>query len=128
MVGVVDSTLKFALSALWNLTDETPSAARNFIECQGLELYEEVLEVEVPCRYTHVHTNTQINSHAVSHMHKHFLSQDVFVLCCSPTSLNPPFSRKFLASWWVQCVCVCVLCLYCCDLLFSIVRRIPASP
>ncbi|XP_031710276.1 protein zyg-11 homolog isoform X2 [Anarrhichthys ocellatus] len=44
MVGVVDSTLKFALSALWNLTDEMPTAARNFMECQGLELYEEVLE------------------------------------------------------------------------------------
>lgn len=44
MVGVVDSTLKFALSALWNLTDEMPIAARNFIECLGLELYEEVLE------------------------------------------------------------------------------------
>uniref|UniRef100_A0A672IS31 Protein zyg-11 homolog n=1 Tax=Salarias fasciatus TaxID=181472 RepID=A0A672IS31_SALFA len=44
MVGVVDSTLKFALSALWNLTDEMPAAARNFIQCQGLELYEEVLE------------------------------------------------------------------------------------
>ncbi|KAA8587399.1 hypothetical protein FQN60_016261 [Etheostoma spectabile] len=44
MVGAVDSTLKFALSALWNLTDEMPTAARNFIECQGLELYEEVLE------------------------------------------------------------------------------------
>ena len=46
MVGVLDSTLKFALSALWNLTDEMPTAARNFIECQGLELYEEVLEVQ----------------------------------------------------------------------------------
>lgn len=45
MVGAVDSTLKFALSALWNLTDETPAAARNFIGCQGLDLYEEVLEV-----------------------------------------------------------------------------------
>ncbi|KAM9719608.1 protein zyg-11 homolog isoform 2-T2 [Menidia menidia] len=44
MVGVVDSTLKFALSALWNLTDEMPAAAHNFIECNGLELYEEVLE------------------------------------------------------------------------------------
>ncbi|KAM4552049.1 protein zyg-11 homolog isoform 2-T2 [Odontesthes bonariensis] len=43
-VGVVDSTLRFALSALWNLTDEMPAAARNFIKCQGLELYEEVLE------------------------------------------------------------------------------------
>ncbi|KAL3054693.1 hypothetical protein OYC64_017599 [Pagothenia borchgrevinki] len=44
MAGAVDSTLKFALSALWNLTDEMPTAARNFIECQGLGLYEEVLE------------------------------------------------------------------------------------
>uniref|UniRef100_A0A668A907 Zyg-11 family member, cell cycle regulator, like n=2 Tax=Myripristis murdjan TaxID=586833 RepID=A0A668A907_9TELE len=44
MAGVVDTTLKFALSALWNLTDETPTAARHFIQCQGLELYEEVLE------------------------------------------------------------------------------------
>uniref|UniRef100_UPI001CD877C6 protein zyg-11 homolog n=1 Tax=Solea senegalensis TaxID=28829 RepID=UPI001CD877C6 len=44
MVGVVDSTLKFALTALWNLTDEMPSAAHNFIQCQGLELYAEVLE------------------------------------------------------------------------------------
>lgn len=48
MVGVADSTLKFALSALWNLTDEMPAAACNFIKCQGLELYEEVLEVEEP--------------------------------------------------------------------------------
>ncbi|XP_028328612.1 protein zyg-11 homolog isoform X2 [Gouania willdenowi] len=44
MIGVADSTLKFALSALWNLTDEVPAAARNFIQCRGLELYEEVLE------------------------------------------------------------------------------------
>uniref|UniRef100_A0A8C7QQ45 Protein zer-1 homolog-like C-terminal domain-containing protein n=1 Tax=Oncorhynchus mykiss TaxID=8022 RepID=A0A8C7QQ45_ONCMY len=44
MAGVVDSTLKFALSALWNLTDETPTASRHFIQCQGLELYEEVLK------------------------------------------------------------------------------------
>ncbi|XP_043109599.1 protein zyg-11 homolog isoform X2 [Puntigrus tetrazona] len=43
-LGVVDSTLKFALSALWNLTDETPTACRHFIQCQGLELYMELLE------------------------------------------------------------------------------------
>lgn len=48
MEGEADSTLKFALSALWNLTDEMPNAAHNFIQCQGLELYEEVLEVEEP--------------------------------------------------------------------------------
>lgn len=44
-LGVVDSTLKFALSALWNLTDETPTACRHFIQCKGLELYMELLEV-----------------------------------------------------------------------------------
>ncbi|KAG1933660.1 protein zyg-11 homolog isoform X1 [Pimephales promelas] len=43
-LGVVDSTLKFALSALWNLTDETPTACLHFIQCQGLELYMELLE------------------------------------------------------------------------------------
>lgn len=45
MVGAMDSSLKFALTALWNLTDEMPDAARSFIECRGLELYQEVLEV-----------------------------------------------------------------------------------
>uniref|UniRef100_A0A674MYW0 Zyg-11 family member, cell cycle regulator, like n=1 Tax=Takifugu rubripes TaxID=31033 RepID=A0A674MYW0_TAKRU len=44
MVGALDSSLKFALTALWNLTDEMPSAGRSFIECRGLELYQEVLE------------------------------------------------------------------------------------
>uniref|UniRef100_A0AAR2J9W2 Protein zer-1 homolog-like C-terminal domain-containing protein n=1 Tax=Pygocentrus nattereri TaxID=42514 RepID=A0AAR2J9W2_PYGNA len=43
-VGAVDSTLKFALSALWNLTDETPKACRIFLQNQGLELYTELLE------------------------------------------------------------------------------------
>ncbi|KAF7654300.1 hypothetical protein LDENG_00071370 [Lucifuga dentata] len=43
MDGVVDSPLKFALRALWNLT-ESLTAAHHFIQCQGLELYEEVLE------------------------------------------------------------------------------------
>ncbi|XP_057189617.1 protein zyg-11 homolog isoform X1 [Triplophysa rosa] len=43
-LGVVDSTLKFALSALWNLTDETPTACRHFIQCKGVELYMELLE------------------------------------------------------------------------------------
>lgn len=57
MVGVVDSTLKFALSALWNLTDEMPVAARNFIECRGLELYEEVLEVEETRKHNNRHTD-----------------------------------------------------------------------
>ncbi|KAI4891270.1 hypothetical protein NFI96_016468 [Prochilodus magdalenae] len=34
-VGVMDPTLRFALSALWNLTDETPNACRNLLN-QGL--------------------------------------------------------------------------------------------
>ncbi|XP_072543161.1 protein zyg-11 homolog [Salminus brasiliensis] len=43
-VGAMDSTLKFALSALWNLTDETPNSCRIFLQNQGLELYMELLE------------------------------------------------------------------------------------
>ncbi|XP_017311984.1 protein zyg-11 homolog [Ictalurus punctatus] len=42
--GIVDATLKFTLSALWNLTDESPTTCRHFIENQGLELFIRVLE------------------------------------------------------------------------------------
>uniref|UniRef100_A0AAR2IJF4 Protein zer-1 homolog-like C-terminal domain-containing protein n=1 Tax=Pygocentrus nattereri TaxID=42514 RepID=A0AAR2IJF4_PYGNA len=42
--GTVDATLKFTLSALWNLTDESPTTCRHFIENQGLELFIKVLE------------------------------------------------------------------------------------
>ncbi|XP_051511189.1 protein zyg-11 homolog isoform X1 [Myxocyprinus asiaticus] len=41
---VIDATLKFTLSALWNLTDESPTTCRHFIENQGLELFIKVLE------------------------------------------------------------------------------------
>lgn len=97
MVGAVDSTLKFALSALWNLTDETPAASRNFIGCQGLELYEEVLEVRwriQPRRGSHDGT------------HAHFFLVTAANLCCSRTTANPPFSKNFWASWWVQSGCL----------------------
>lgn len=68
MVGVVDSTLKFALSALWNLTDEMPTAARNFIECKGMELYEEVLEVEESLKNTMIDTLIQKCTHTKAHI------------------------------------------------------------
>ncbi|CAN9500617.1 unnamed protein product [Ophioblennius macclurei] len=42
--GVVDATLKFTLSALWNLTDESPTTCQHFIENQGLDLFIKVLE------------------------------------------------------------------------------------
>lgn len=42
--SVVDTTLKFTLSALWNLTDESPTTCKHFIENQGLELFMKVLE------------------------------------------------------------------------------------
>ncbi|CAL8254674.1 unnamed protein product [Merluccius merluccius] len=42
--GVVDATLKFTLSALWNLTDESPTTCSHFIENQGLDLFIKVLE------------------------------------------------------------------------------------
>lgn len=95
----MDTTLKFALSALWNLTDEMPTAARNFIECQGLELYEEVLEVEDgDITLTDRYINREMNPHTGS---KTFLLS--FFVCCSPTTPNHQFSRKCSASWWVQC-------------------------
>lgn len=101
MVAAVDSTLKFALSALWNLTDETPAAAENFLSCQGLELYEEVLEVSIG-------DADDCGRPGGSACHSPRLI--TATLPCSRTTAKPPFSRRSSASWWVQPVraCVCV--------------------
>lgn len=93
MVGVVDSTLKFALSALWNLTDEMPSAARSFIECQGLELYEEVLEVEPP---ENTLIDMLIEKCRESHTHKRFSSYAVPFFALQTYNTEPSIQQKVL--------------------------------
>lgn len=40
----VDITMKFTLSALWNLTDESATTCKVFLEEGGMELFLEVLE------------------------------------------------------------------------------------
>lgn len=42
---VYDTTLRFTLSALWNLTDECPEACRAFVNVGGLAIYSRVLVV-----------------------------------------------------------------------------------
>ena len=42
---VVDITLKFTLSALWNLTDESPSTCAIFLNEGGLDLFIQILSV-----------------------------------------------------------------------------------
>merc|ERR1712029_672044 len=41
---VLDITLKFTLSALWNLTDESPRTCKVFLDEDGMELFLEVLK------------------------------------------------------------------------------------
>lgn len=64
--GMVDATLKFTLSALWNLTDESPTTCRHFIENQGLELFIKVLEV-----YTNTEGALQRQDSAAAHFYTH---------------------------------------------------------
>ncbi|VDD83985.1 unnamed protein product [Mesocestoides corti] len=42
---VYDTTLRFTLSALWNLTDECPEACQAFVHVGGLLIYAKVLKV-----------------------------------------------------------------------------------
>lgn len=42
--GTVDITMKFTLSALWNLTDESPDTCSVFLDENGLQLFLAVLE------------------------------------------------------------------------------------
>lgn len=72
--GMVDATLKFTLSALWNLTDESPTTCRHFIENQGLELFIKVLEV---CTSTKGALQTRDCAAA------HFLHSFYLIMCCS---------------------------------------------
>ncbi len=41
----IDITLKFTLSALWNLTDESPSTCSVFLNEGGMDLFLQVLQV-----------------------------------------------------------------------------------
>lgn len=61
---MVDATLKFTLSALWNLTDESPTTCRHFIENQGLELFIKVLEV-------HNNANEVLQRQETAHFYTH---------------------------------------------------------
>ncbi|KAF6771651.1 hypothetical protein AHF37_09665, partial [Paragonimus kellicotti] len=42
---IFDTTLRFTLSALWNLTDECPEACLGFVQEGGLQIYEKVLKI-----------------------------------------------------------------------------------
>ena len=44
----VDITMKFTLSALWNLTDESPTTCDMFLSEGGLEVFIDVLTVSIP--------------------------------------------------------------------------------
>lgn len=119
---MVDATLKFTLSALWNLTDESPTTCRHFIENQGLELFIKVLEV-------HNNTNEvlQRQETAAAHFYTHSSQLCValykyvrlwvsltHLLCIhhppppsslppihprSPSLTSPLFSRRFSGCW-----------------------------
>merc|ERR1719419_1791870 len=41
--GLLDITMKFTLSALWNLTDESPRTCKVFLDEEGMELFLDVL-------------------------------------------------------------------------------------
>ena len=41
---VIDVTLKYTLSALWNLTDESPLTCKVFLAQGGMDLFVEVLD------------------------------------------------------------------------------------
>jgi Zyg-11 family protein len=42
--GIIDVTLKYTLSALWNLTDESPMTCKVFLTEGGMELFVQVLD------------------------------------------------------------------------------------
>lgn len=43
--GLCDDVLEVAWSTMWNVTDETPSNCKKFLEIQGMEYFLSCLEV-----------------------------------------------------------------------------------
>lgn len=95
--NLVDTTLKFTLSALWNLTDESPTTCRHFIENQGLELFMRVLEVRkggLVVDYQHRFIIKAVSIISIN-AYLFFIS-----FIHSLFHLNHPSNRKFLDFWW----------------------------
>lgn len=91
--NLVDTTLKFTLSALWNLTDESPTTCRHFIENQGLELFMRVLEVRMVVDYQHRFIIKAVSIISIN-VYLFFVS-----FIHSLFHLNHPSNRKFLDFW-----------------------------
>ncbi|RTG85573.1 Zyg-11 protein [Schistosoma bovis] len=53
---IFDTTLRFTLSALWNLTDECPEACLRFVRQGGLIIYEKVLKGQAVCNWQPPHS------------------------------------------------------------------------
>ena len=43
-ISILDITLKYTLSALWNLTDESPTTCSVFLEEGGMDLFSDTLD------------------------------------------------------------------------------------
>lgn len=44
-VSQCDQVMEFSWSALWNITDETPDNCQMFLNCRGMSLFLECLQV-----------------------------------------------------------------------------------
>lgn len=56
-----DQVMEFSWSALWNITDETPDNCQMFLNCRGMSLFLECLQVSPQSQlcaylnYIHIH-------------------------------------------------------------------------
>lgn len=80
---MVDITLKFTLSALWNLTDDSPKPCQVFLDENGMKLYLDVLisfrgELAVETKVLGLFNNIA----EVKHL-RHYLVENVFITALS---------------------------------------------
>ncbi|XP_050440716.1 protein zyg-11 homolog B-like [Adelges cooleyi] len=74
----VDVTMKFTLSALWNLTDESPTTCKVFINEGGLQLYMEILNTFIDDSTVETKVLGLVNNIAeVPHLRPNLFSNDI---------------------------------------------------
>ncbi|XP_064625443.1 protein zyg-11 homolog B-like isoform X2 [Lineus longissimus] len=99
----VDITMKFTLSALWNLTDESPDTCDVFLEEDGLNLYMAVIEAYKDCEEDNkLHVQTKVlgllnNLAEVKHL-RNVLMVDQFCLMIRGLLNTPKIQVSYFAA------------------------------
>ena len=113
--GEVDVTLKFTLSALWNLTDESPTTCETFLGAGGLDLFVNLLNAEPFLNEASIETKVLglLNNLAeVCHLRSQILRSDFITVLSFRLLSSEHIDVSYFAGMFFS-VCILIVCDLC---------------